>query len=153
MITELLGLAGSGIFGSALGMIRTIMDSRGEIARRKLDLQLLQEARLHGTTIDYITSKLSGADYGHGFHVLCYTYCLCTLICFIWPDIPIQTFNPEENPQMVEIFWGLIKYSRASTHVYTITTGGVGYGLLHPIAFQIGSVLLGPQAGRGRGNA
>ena len=150
MITELLGLAGSGILGSALGMVRTLLTDRAENSRRSLDLQLLQEARLHGTTIDYIASKLSGADYGHGFHVLCYTYCLCTLICFLWPDIPIKTFNPEEDPKMVEVFWGLIRYTRSTTHVYTITTGGVGYGLLHPIAFQIGSVLLGPQASRGR---
>ena len=146
MITELLGLAGSGMLGAAFGTISDALDRKGERERLKLELKLRQEARLNDQSIDYLNNKAgfaSSHSYSRAFGMLCFTYCACALICFLWPDVDIHTFNPDDEPKRYTLFWGLLSWQTKTTYVYTISTGGVGYALLHPLAFQIGTVITG----------
>ena len=148
MITEILGLAGSGVAGSLFGILSDMMHNRSENKRQEMELRLQQEARLNGQSTAYIQSVISEPAFAKSFFLLCLTYCTCAIICFLFPDVPLQTFNPDDEPREISFLWGLFDYTMQSTKVYTITTGGVGYALLHPLAFQIGTVITGINAGR-----
>lgn len=136
MITELLGLAGSGALGSVVGML-------SDHLQRKHEVELARESRRDGQTAAYLSGFSTSPAYSLGFLLLCFTYCTCALICFVYPDVHLLTFNPDNEPKNVSILWGLLSFSIDSTKIYEITTGGVGYALLHPLAFQIGTVITG----------
>lgn len=146
MITELLGLAGSGALGSIVGMVADMLQSRREQKLREVELDLARRAREDGQTIDFLQagSGFSASPYfGLAFIAVVLCYCLCCAACVYWPDVPLQTFNPDEEPKTIRFFWGLLEWQRSSTKVWSITTGGVGYALLHPLAFTITAVLTG----------
>jgi len=146
MITELLGLAGSGALGSVVGMVSDALQARRELKIEEMKLRLSQEARLNGQAQDYLNSTsgfATGRTYGAAFVLLTATYCACAILCFIFPGVELLTFNPDSEPKDISILWGFLSWSIDSTHVYAITTGGVGYALLHPLAFQIGTVITG----------
>lgn len=146
MITELLGLAGSGMLGAAFGTVSDALNAAQERKRLKLELEIKRTAAINRETTEYLNSKdgfTSSPVYGICFGLLCITYCACTILCFIYPDISIWTFNPDSEPSRYSILWGLFEWQYKTNHVYTISTGGVGYGLLHPLAFQIGTVITG----------
>lgn len=146
MITELLGLAGSGILGSAFGMISDTLQAKRENALLQTKLRLAQEARLNGQVQDHLnvsTGFVASNSFAFAFLCLTVTYCSCAILCFMFPDVPLQTFNPDDGKTSLSLFWGFFQWNIQTTHVYTITTGGVGYALLHPLAFQIGSVITG----------
>lgn len=146
MFTELLGLAGSGVLGAIFGGITDVVQQAQERKSKQLELEHMREARLHNITVDYLSNDKSFASspaYAFCFGLLCFTYCACTVLCFYYPDISIWTFNPDSEPAKYSVLWGLFEWSYKTNHVYTISTGGVGYGLLHPLAFQIGTVITG----------
>lgn len=143
MITELLGLAGSGIAGSIFGMISDWRQDRADNKRLELELKIKQENRLNGVTSVHLESKLTRSTFGFAFGMLCATYCACTILCFVFPEVTIYTFNPDEEPKRLTLLWGLINWERQINYVYTLSTGGVGYSLLHPLAFVMATVLTG----------
>jgi hypothetical protein len=136
MITELLGLAGSGALGSVVGMI-------SDHLQRKHEVELAREQRRDEQTAKHLGEFSTSPAYSAGFLLLCLTYCSCAFVCFIFPDVQLLTFNPDAEPKNVSILWGFISWNFDNAQVYTITTGGVGYALLHPLAFQIGTVITG----------
>ena len=148
MITELLGLAGSGIIGSVFGVVSDIIQRKQERKARELELKTMQEARLHGQMAKHLAPFASSPAFGYCVGMLCATYCACAVVCFLWPDVPIQTFNPDDVPKKLSLLWGFFSWERDTTKVYTITSGGVGFVLLHPVAFQIGSVITGIKASK-----
>ena len=142
MVTELLGLAGSGVAGSIFGIFSDWMQSKAD--NRKLEIK--RRANEAHQTLEHIRTVADKPFFTFSFGMLVFTYCACTLICFAFPDTPIWTFNPDDEPKTISILWGLFTWDRQTTHIYTITTGGVGFSLLHPIAFQIGTVITGINA-------
>ena len=136
MITEILGLAGSGALGSVVGML-------SDHLQRKHEVELAREARRDGQTSNYLGDFSTSPAFSFGFLLLCFTYCSCAIICFIWPNVNLLTFNPDAEPKNISILFGFLKWTIDSTKIYEITTGGVGYALLHPMAFQIGTVITG----------
>lgn len=146
MITELLGLAGSGALGAGVGMVADMLQNRSELRLRELELEIARRAKEQGQAISFLSSgKGFSASpwFGLSFMFVCITYCTCCILCILWPDTPLQTFDPDAEPRTIRIIWGLIQIDRMSTKVYQITSGGVGYGLLHPLAFTLGAVLTG----------
>ena len=143
MITELLGLAGSGIAGSAFGMFSDFMQSRAENKRYELELKIKQEERLNGRVAEHLEGKVTSNGFGFAFGMLVFTYCACTALCFTFPEVPVWTFNPDEEPKRISILWGLVAWERQVNYVYTLTTGGIGFSLLHPLAFMIATVITG----------
>ena len=148
MITELLGLAGSGILGSIVGMVSDAMQGRREAKLKEIELESLRRAKENGQSANYLNSSsgfVTRPAFSIAFVLLTATYCTCALLCLCWPSATLLTFNidPDAEPSKFSFMWGLFEWSRQSTDVYEITTGGVGYALLHPIAFQIGSVITG----------
>ena len=146
MVTELLGLAGSGVLGAVVGTVSDALNAAQERKRLKLELEIKRTAAINRETTEYLNAKdgfASSPVYAVCFGLLCFTYCACTVLCFLYPDISIWTFNPDSEPSRYSILWGLFEWQYKTTHVYTISTGGVGYGLLHPLAFQIGTVITG----------
>jgi hypothetical protein len=144
MITELLGLAGSGATGAAFGMINRVLQSRAENKRLETQLEIQRRANENGQRLDYV--KEISADsgwYSVGFLIMCCTYATCTIACFFWPNIDIYTFNPDETPKVYSFLWGFLQYEHQINYVYSISTGGLGFSLLHPIAFMICSVISG----------
>jgi len=136
MITELLGLAGSGALGSVVGMV-------SDHFQRKHEVELAREVNRNEFVQTHLSAHSTSPAFAVGFLLLAFTYCACAIICFIFPSVHLLTFNPDAEPKNISILWGLLKWSIDSTHVYQITTGGVGYALLHPLAFQIGTVITG----------
>jgi hypothetical protein len=146
MITELLGLAGSGALGACVGIFSDFVQARHERKLAETKLEITRRAQENKQTLDFLQSDTGFATrpaFSAGFIILTITYCMCCLICFIDPGIELCTFNPDDEPKRFGLLWGLITWERTSTQVYTITTGGVGYALLHPLAFQIGTVITG----------
>ena len=148
MITELLGLAGSGLIGSVFGIVSDVIQRKQERESAKVQLEIARENRLNGVTAEHTRDFASKPAFGWCFGVLCITYCLCCLLCIIFPESPIHTFNPDDIPKKVSLFWGFFTWEKKINYVYTISTGGVGYALLHPLAFQIGTVITGLKASR-----
>ena len=144
MVTELLGLAGSGVAGSIFGLISDSLQARAENKRLETELNIKRYASEAKQTLSHVQGvSKNGSWFSLGFLCLVTTYCACTILCFVFPDVTIHTFNPDEQPRVFSLFWGLINFERQTTHVYTISAGGLGYSLLHPIAFQIGTVVTG----------
>jgi len=139
MITELLGLAGSGIAGSVVGLL-------SDHFHRKQEIELERE-RGRSQTAQMVGNHVATVSASHWFGVsflfvvLC--YCACCFVCIYWPNVQLATFNPDSEPKTVSILFGLFEYTRDSTKVWYITSGGVGFSLLHPLAFAICSVLTG----------
>lgn len=148
MITELLGLAGSGIFGSVFGIVSDVVQRNQNRKTEGLQYKMAQEARLHGQTYDFISSQSEKPHFRISFGIIVFTYCLCCIICLAYPEAPIHTFNPDDIPKRISILWGLFTWERKVNYVYTISSGGVGYALLHPLAFQIGTVITGIKASK-----
>jgi len=136
MITELLGLAGSGALGSMVGII-------SDQLQRKHEVELAREQRRDGQVQQHLAGFSATPAFAFGFLLLCATYCSCAILCFVFPDVHLLTFNPANEPKKISLLWGFIAWNIDSTHVYEITSGGVGYALLHPLAFQIGTVITG----------
>lgn len=134
------------MLGAAFGTISDAMNAAQERKRLKYELELRKEARLNNQSTEYLNNPngfAASPTYARSFWMLCFTYCACAIICFVWPDVPIHTFNPDDEPKRYSILWGLVSWQTKTTYVYTISTGGVGYALLHPLAFQIGTVITG----------
>lgn len=144
MITELLGLAGSGVAGSIFGILSDVLQARAENKKLETQLEIQRRANESQQKLNYVREVSSTSRfYSVAFVMLCLTYSACTIICFLYPDVTIHTFNPDDEPRKYSILWGFIAFERHFTQVYTISTGGLGFSLLHPIAFMIGSVITG----------
>ena len=148
MLTELLGLAGSGVAGSIFGLVSDWMQSKADIKKLEVELEIKRRAQEANQTLNHVKTVSSSPFFSKSFGLLVFTYCACTAICFAFPEVIIWTFNPEDEPKRVSIFWGLVSHEWKPTRVYEITSGGLGYSLLHPIAFIITSVTTGISAKR-----
>ena len=142
MVTELLGLAGSGVAGSIFGIFSDALQARSE--NRRLELELI--GKNQGQAFEHVKMVAANPYFSLSFLLLVATYCSCTTLCFCYPSAIVHTFNPDDEPRVFALLWGLFKYERQNNHVYQLTTGGLGFSLLHPIAFQIGSVITGLNA-------
>ena len=136
MLTELLGLAGSGALGACFGLI-------SDHLQRKADIEIAREESRATITKTHIAANGANPWFGAAFLVVVVCYCLACLICIYWPDVPLATFNPDDEAKQISILWGFFNIDRTGQQVFEITSGGVGYGLLHPLAFAICSVLTG----------
>jgi len=143
MITELLGLAGSGVIGSVFGVISDTIASRQERKHDEVLLEIKREDARNGITQAHVQSKMEPSGYTDCVRYIVITYCICCILCIIYPSATIWTFNPDDVPKKFSLLFGLISYEWKITSIYTISTGGVGYALLHPLAFQIGTVITG----------
>ena len=136
MITELLGLAGSGVCGSILGFIQ---DSKN----RKHELEMAREESRSNAVHKQTKSLALNPILSLSFLLVVLGYIGCCALCICFPDVSLVTFNPDQEPTRVSFGFGLINWENHATGVWTITTGGVGYALLHPMAFVICAVLTG----------
>lgn len=148
MITELLGLAGSGAAGALFGLVSDFMQNRADNKRLEIELEIKRRANEAGQTLNHIREVASKPFFGFSFGMLVFTYCASTIICFAFPNVEVWTFNPDDDPKKLSILWGLVAHEWKQTKVYVVTTGGIGYSLLHPIAFMIGTVITGINAKR-----
>lgn len=148
MLTELLGLAGSGVAGSIFGIISDQLQASAERKKLEVELEIKRRANEAGQTLEHVRTVADKPFFGFSFGMLVFTYCACAFICFLFPEVIVWTFNPDDEPKRFEILWGLVAHEWKLTKVYQVTTGGIGYSLLHPIAFQIGSVITGINASR-----
>lgn len=143
MITELLGLAGSGVLGSIFGVISDSLERRQDRKHDEVLLEIKREDARNGITADHTKAFSNSPKFGYCVGIIVCTYCLCCLVCICYPSHPILTFNPDDTPKKVSLLFGLFGYEWQNTKIYSISTGGVGYALLHPLAFQIGTVITG----------
>jgi hypothetical protein len=144
MITELLGLAGSGTLGSLFGMASETLRRSQERKHDEVKLKLAYEQKANAQTFEHLAPLAKSNTFAFSFGMLVCTYCFCTALCFVFPDVPVHTFNPEAVPNKFG-FLGF-SYEWQRTSIYIITTGGVGLSLLHPIAFAICKALAGQNA-------
>jgi len=107
----------------------------------EIKLKLAHEARANGQTFEHLAPLAKSNTFALSFGMLVLTYCFCTAICFVFPDVSVHTFNPEAVPNKIG-FLGF-SYEWQRTSIYIITTGGVGLSLLHPLAFAICKALAG----------
>lgn len=149
MITELLGLAGSGVAGSIFGILSDSLQARSERKRLEVELEIKRRANESGQVLEHVDRVFKDNPFfSLSFLLLVSTYCTATILCFCYPNAIVYTFNPDEEPKIFSLFWGLFKWERSTNEVYQLSTGGLGFSLLHPIAFQIGSVITGLNARR-----
>lgn len=146
MVTEALGLAGSGLAGAGFGMLSDMVQSAREAKQKQLDLQIALAAKDNEAVASYLGSEKgfsTSPAYSWAFLLLTASYCSCALLCFIWPGVDLITFNPGDEGRTYKVLFGLFEFNMAANKTYSITTGGVGFSLLHPLAFQIGTVITG----------
>jgi hypothetical protein len=48
-----------------------------------------------------------------------------SVLCTIWPTVPLVTFTPPENKEAVSILWGLARFPSGADITTTITTGHI----------------------------
>jgi hypothetical protein len=146
MIVEALGLTGSGMAGAIFSLLSDWRASAREAKDKELSIRLAQEARLQGQTIDFLNTPggfVTSRIYGASFFTLVLTYCICIILCIWYPAVEIWTFDPDSIPRKFDLLWGLVSWDLGSKYVFKLTLGGVAYGLLHLLAFQIGTVITG----------
>jgi len=145
MITELLGLGGIGISGAVFGLVSDWFHDSKALKLKELDLQIERERAQNGITSEHTKAFSREPQFGECVRYIVLTYCICCILCILFPTFPIHTFNPDDTPKRIS-FFEIISYEWQTTKIYIITTGGVGYALLHPLAFQIGTVITGIRA-------
>lgn len=148
MVTEFLGLMGSGVAGSLFGIISDVIQRRQARKEKEAELKIAQEARLNGQVYKHLKENLEKPAFAACFTIIVFTYCVCCVLCIAFPEAPIHTFNPDDTPKKINFLWGLVSWENKVNYVYTISSGGVGYALLHPLAFQIGTVITGIKAAK-----
>lgn len=137
MITELLGVAGSGIAGSVLGLYSAHQKYKSD-ERKLRQLRKCEDAT---ALVDHLNTVSDKPFFSAAIWMLVFTVCLCAVLCVNEPSRVLWTFAPDTAPTKFE-FW-FIKWESQRDKVYEITTGGVAYGILHAMVFQIGRVLSG----------
>ena len=146
MITELLGLAGSGFLGSIAGVISDIIERKQQRKYDEVLLEIKREDARNGITSEHTREFANSSQFGYCVGIIVITYCACCILCLCYPSYPILTFNPDDAPKKLDLL--LFSFEWQNTKVYSISTGGVGYALLHPLAFQIGTVITGIRPNR-----
>jgi hypothetical protein len=124
------------------------MQASAERKKLEVELEIKRRAQEAGQRLEYTQAIADKPFFGRSFFLLVFTYCACTGICFVFPEVVVWTFNPEDDPKRFSFLWGLVNYEWKPTRIYEVTTGGLGFSLLHPICFQIGSVITGINASR-----
>lgn len=143
MLNELLGLAGSGLAGSLFGIISDQLQASADRKKLEVELEIKRRASEAGQTFNHVQMASNKPFFSFSFGMLVFTYCACTIICTIFPEVIVWTFNPDDEPKRISLFWGLVSHEWKLTKVYEVTSGGIAYSLLHPIAFMIGTVVTG----------
>lgn len=146
MVLEALGLTTSGIAGALFSLVSEWRQSARERKDKELTLKMAQEARLQGQVFDFLnnpTGFVTTPVFANSFSTLVKTYCICIVLCMLFPEKVIHTFDPNSAVRQFNVLWGFISWDLGAKQIYRITLGGVAYGLLNLLAFQIGTVITG----------
>jgi hypothetical protein len=54
-----------------------------------------------------------------------FNFFVISVLCTIWPTVPLVTFTPPENKEAVSILWGLARFPSGADITTTITTGHI----------------------------
>ena len=136
------------MIGSVFGMVSDIWAKSQEIKHEKVLLEIKREDARNGITSEHTKMFAESSSFNYCVGIIVCTYCICCILCIYYPNGTVWTFNPDDVPKKVSIIFGLFSYEWQNTKIYTISTGGVGYALLHPLAFQIGTVITGIRPSR-----
>ena len=137
MITELLGVAGSGIAGSLLGLYSAHQKHKSN----ERQLRQIRKSEDSKALIEHLNAISDKPFFGWSVGLLVFTVCACALLCINEPSRVLWTFAPDSSPQKIGFL--TFSYEWQRNKVYEITTGGIAYSLLHAMVFQIGRVLSG----------
>lgn len=137
MISDLLGVTGSGMAGSLIGLFSAHLKYKSDA----LQIKQLRKCDDAHALVEHLNRIHDKPYFSFSVGMLVTTVCACALMGINEPSLPLWTFYPSDEPQSVEFLW--FKYQWHRTEVFQITTGGVAYGLLHAIVFQIGRILSG----------
>lgn len=146
MLEAMASLTGSGIAGAVFSLISDSISNARERKQKEMEIRLAQEARLQGQVFDFLNAPagfVTSPVFSTAFLTLVRTYCACIFLCILFPGKVIYTFDPDSVPRQISFLWGFLTYDLGSKYVFSITLGGVAYGLLHLLAFQIGTVITG----------
>jgi len=146
MLEAMASLTGSGMAGAVFSLISDSISNARERKQKEMEIRLAQEARLQGQTFDFLNSPdgfVTTPVFSAAFLTLVRTYCFCIFLCILFPSRVIYTFDPDSASRHISFLWGIFEYDLGSKYVFSITLGGVAYGLLHLLAFQIGTVITG----------
>ena len=149
MIASLIGFLSTSVGGAVFGQISNFINKRSEFKSEQEQRKHEQAIAIGGQLNEYYKMLGSQKDnpvkhaLGPTIWMLCATYCTCTLLCFVFPNEIVYTLDPGEAARQIDILWGFIIIPLAVGKVIVLTTGGVGYGLCHPIVFILSSVCTG----------
>lgn len=137
MITELLGVTGSGMIGVMLGLYEKRQKYNADRAKFK-QLAKAQDAK---ALVDHLNAVGDKPFHGISSFLLTATVCLCAILCINEPSEILWTFHPDSSPVKFDFLF--IHWQGGKNQVYEITTGGVAYALLHAMVLQVGRVVSG----------
>jgi len=144
MLTELLGIAGTGLVGSVVSLFGTWLEGRREEQRMKVsaDASLLAAAR--GDKLEFIRETkglIVNSVFAWAFFLITLTIAVVVVRGIFVPGDILYTFKPDPKPIVINLLFFSIEWQREA--VYQITTGGVSYACLHALVFMLCNVLTG----------
>jgi len=75
--------------------------------------------------------------------LIAWTYCACTLVCFLLGDIIVATQNPTAEPTVTTWAWGAWSQQHSNDTISVVTFASVGTYMAHFLAFILSAVITG----------
>tara|TARA_R110000772_G_scaffold60742_1_gene137068 strand:+ start:7545 stop:8030 length:486 start_codon:yes stop_codon:yes gene_type:complete len=132
MLLSTLGAAGMGsILKMAGGLVASIAEKKAAAEKR----ELVRELAISNANADLQKNLFGEPDKQTGMFTratrriialigMC-NFFVISVLCTIWPSVPIITFTPPESKESLSILWGFIKFPAGEEVTSTITTGHI----------------------------
>ena len=135
LITMLLTTLGATGMGSMLKMVAGVVDRIAAGSEAKEKRELLREMNLRGADIDFQKAVFGELNENTTKYVRTtrriialvgmLNFFVISVLCTIWPSVPIITFIPPLNKDGWSILWGLINIPATTDITVAITTGHI----------------------------
>jgi hypothetical protein len=154
MLISTLGAAGMGsILKMAGGLVASIAEQKAAAEKRELVRELAisnanaeLQKNLFGEP-DKESSMFTRATRRIIALIGMCNFFVISVLCTIWPTVPLVTFTPPESKDSLKILWGLISFPASEEVTSTITTGHISLISVATLAAITGFYFT-PSAGR-----
>jgi hypothetical protein len=146
LVTMLVSTLGATGMGSILKIIAGIVDriAAGKEAQEKREM--LREMRMAEASIEFQRSVF-GNDEGGRFArstrrllalIGMLNFAAISILCTLWPTVPLITFVPPANRSEFSLLWGLFKFPLDNSTTVAITTGHLALSALVTLGAIVG---------------
>jgi len=147
IITMLLSTLGATGMGSLLKIFGGIVDRWGAAKEAREKRKMMATLRSQKISTDLYAQIFAGDSEGAKWSratrrmlalIGMMNMFVISVICIIWPDVPLITFTMPEYREGVRLLWGLVEFPSSTAITTVITTGHITLMTMTILASVIG---------------